>query len=603
MATTSEATNGGSTSAISVRPDLESIDESDWAVAQSRMEAIAPLMRETVRTKNMIEAAAEAAGVHFTTIYQWIALYEESGHLSSLIPRSRGRSKGAKLIDPKLDAIIDSAIQDEYLTRQRRKPSKVIEVVRKRCHAAGIASPHANTIRNRIKALPKPAALRRRGQGDIARNLHEPIRGHFVADFPLAVVQIDHSPADLIIVDDETRQPIGRPWITLAIDVHTRMVVGCHVSLFNPSAYAVGACLAQAMLRKHTVLSSLDVPGDWPVYGKMDIVHADNAREFKGEDLKRICHEYGIELKLRPIKTPHYGGHIERLMGTVANELSNLPGATFSNPSKRKGYDSNREAAFTLHEFEAYLVDWIVNTYHCRPHNGIGMTPLRKMEIGLLGDGVNPGRGLPNLPGDPERLRIDFLPFHECTVQAYGIVLDSMHYWDEVLRPWINTKDSKTGKKQKFIIRRDPRLISPIYFWDPEVKAHYEIPYRDLSRPPTSLWALREARKLLKTEGRKGVDEGALFEAMARLDKRVLDAKTATKSARRQKQARADVKKLQDARQDTGSSQAMPLTGRLPTNQTTESLDDLFSQPIQRHDQIDLQFSSEITRKNGLEDA
>jgi len=35
----------------------------------------------------------------------------------------------------------------------------------------------------------------------------------------------------VVVVDREDRQPIGRPWLTLAIDVKTRMVAGFHVSL------------------------------------------------------------------------------------------------------------------------------------------------------------------------------------------------------------------------------------------------------------------------------------------------------------------------------------------------------------------------------------
>ena len=35
--------------------------------------------------------------------------------------------------------------------------------------------------------------------------------------------QIDHTIVDLIVVDEVTRTPIGRPILTLAIDVHTRV--------------------------------------------------------------------------------------------------------------------------------------------------------------------------------------------------------------------------------------------------------------------------------------------------------------------------------------------------------------------------------------------
>ncbi len=46
----------------------------------------------------------------------------------------------------------------------------------------------------------------------------------------LAYVQIDHTPLDIEIVDDEFREAIGKPHLTLAIDVFSRMIVGYYLS-------------------------------------------------------------------------------------------------------------------------------------------------------------------------------------------------------------------------------------------------------------------------------------------------------------------------------------------------------------------------------------
>jgi putative transposase len=568
--------------------DLETVDQADWAVAQRRMAVIKPLLNDPFRTREMVEAAAAAAEVHFTTVYEWMRLFHDAGHLSALIPRRRGRKKGTKVVEAAVEAVIAAAIRDEYLNRQKKKPARVIAKVAEVCRTAGIEAPHPNTVRKRIHELPVATALRRRGQRDVARNRHEPVRGPFPgADYPLAVVQIDHSPTDVIVLEGTTRRPLGRPWITLAIDVHTRMVVGFHLSMFNPSAFAAGACLVQAMQPKRELLARMEVPGDWPVFGKMDVVHADNAREFKGEMLRRACDEYRIELKLRPIKNPHYGGHIERLMGTIANELRNLPGATFSSPAARRGYNSDKEAALTFDELEAYLADFIVSVYNKRFHNGIGMSPQRKMEIGILGDGDTPGRGLPDPPGDAERMRLDFLPFEERTVQTYGLVLDGVHYWDEVLTPWINAMDPGDARcKRAFVVRRDPRLISPVYFWDPEVGTYYEIPYRDAARPPTSLWALREARQMLTDEGRTNIDEPALFEALARLEKRITDAKGATKAARRGMHRAEQTRRAQEGKGDAPRA-PLPLPAAVAALPDA-SFGNIFAEPVKRHANIDL---------------
>jgi putative transposase len=52
-------------------------------------------------------------------------------------------------------------------------------------------------------------------------------------------VQIDHTEVDVFLDDDETRNTIDiRPWLTLAIDVFTRMIVGFHLSMDKPSHFA-----------------------------------------------------------------------------------------------------------------------------------------------------------------------------------------------------------------------------------------------------------------------------------------------------------------------------------------------------------------------------
>jgi len=519
----------------SSRPDLEGLEDEDWQVAQRRYAAIRPLLESPFHTRAAAKAAAEAADVGVSTLYLWMRLYQDNGRLSALIPLKRGRKPGTTRLSAETEAVVAATIDDTFLTRQKNLPQEVIDKVLDRCRKSGVAAPHPNTIRNRLQALPPGVVLRRRGQRDLARNLLEPVRGKFPgADFPLAVVQIDHSEADLIVVEDRTRLPMGRPWITLAVDVFSRMVVGLYVSMDRPSAAAVGLCLSRAMLPKGELLASLDVPGTWPTCGRMRRVLADNAREFRGATLKRACEEYGIDLNMRPVKTPHYGGHIERLMGTAAREIRKLPGATFASPAERGTYDSDGRAALTLLEFERHLTDFLVNVYHRRIHAELGVPPLRQWEIGVLGDDVHKGVGLPDVPGDPERLRLDFMPFVERTVQPYGIVIDEVHYYDEVLNPWINAPDADEAKlKRSFIIRRDPRDISQVYFFDPDARQYFAIPYRDTGRPPVSLWELRAARQRLKEEGRSHVDEAALFQAVDRLRQRTEEAVTKTKAARR----------------------------------------------------------------------
>ncbi len=320
--------------------DLETLPDSDWQTAQQRLEIIRPLVGRRDRTRTEVAERARAYGKHTNTLYGWLAAYEGSRRLTALMPQSR-KDKGTQKLSPEIEAIIKASIDDVYLTPNRRPISRVCEDVRRRCANARLESPHPNTVRNRIAQLSESLQVGRRHGKKAAERAFSPIDGPFPgADWPLAVVQIDHTKLDVILVDDHLRRPIGRPWITLAIDVFSRMVAGFYVSFDPPGALATGLCVAHAVLSKERWLAKHDLDVEWPVGGFPKMLHMDNAKEFRGSMLQRACAEYGIDISWRPVAKPHFGGHIERLLGTVAREMQALPGATFSNPRERGEYDS-----------------------------------------------------------------------------------------------------------------------------------------------------------------------------------------------------------------------------------------------------------------------
>lgn len=494
---------------------LELVSDEQWAVAQQRLAIIQPLLA-CRGDGQLVQDAARRHDVGQATLYRWMRQFESTGQLSQLIPSRPTGGEGKTRLPPELEALVRASVEEVYLTPQRYPLKRVYHDVIARCQRHELAIPHLNTVRNRVLAIRQEKALRFRYGHKAADDKFEPQQSEFPgADFPLAVVQIDHTPGDVILVDDKTRTPLGKPTITMAIDVYSRMVVGLYVSFEKPSALAVGMCLANSLLPKEAWLHRLDVLGEWPCWGKMKKLQADNAKEFRGNMLKRGCEEYGIDLEWRPVRNPKYSGHIERLLGTFSKEIHELPGTTFSNPQQKGEYPSADKAALTLGEFEQWLLHLVVNIYHKRVHSQLGRTPLEMFE-----DGIYQKTGLPPRFQDELRVKLDFLPYFERTIQEYGVVLDHIHYYSDVLRPWVNALvgDSPKNKlKRKFIFKRDPRNISVLFFYDPEAKVYFEIPYRDLKRPPMTLWEHREVLRQLESEGVREIDEVVLFEAYRKL--------------------------------------------------------------------------------------
>lgn len=574
-------------------PDLLDIDQEKWKTAQFRLRTILPYLRAEEPNRDLANELSKKAGVHVATLYRWVDRYRSAGHLSGLVPGNPGRNKGDTCLDEELEEIISDAIERIYLTPDRQPPGEVIHEVNKMCRRAGITPPHENTIRNRIKLVPEAVQIRRRGYGDRLKNRHRPVKGETKAgSFPLEFTQIDHSPFDAIIVDEEYRLPLGRPWVTLQVDILTRVITGIVLTLDAPCATTVALCVSRSVLPKNDYLESLGVEGEWPVWGLPRLIQSDNALEFNSAALKRACEQYGIDLQYRPRGRPQYGGHIERLIGVTQKEFQRLPGTTFSNTRDREGYDSEKHAVFTLRELETQLVDWIVNVYHKRKHSTLGMPPLKKWEMELLGEGKGRPAGLPPVPADPQRLYIDFLPYKERTVQRYGIQWDKVNYYKECLNPWINSTDPEKPKlKRKFIVRRDPRDISVVYFYDPDDDVYYTVPYRDPGHPAISHWELREVRKKLEQEGCKDIDENAIFEAVERMRHRTQEAVVKTKKARRTRHRVRRAEKLSAKRttadEARGFQSSQPQSHAVESKQPESHLEDICAGEIETFD-VDL---------------
>ncbi len=520
--------------------DIHARDEEQQQDAARKFECIKPLLDNSQRSTQYVHLRAEELGLHFVTLYRWLKLFETTGKISVFLRKTR-RDKGQAKLAPEVDKIVNDTIESFYLTPQKRKPSKVIREIEKLCAKAGLKAPHGNTVRQRIKALDAFKKTKAREGSKAARDGYAPIKGPFPgADKPLSVVQVDHTLVDIILVDDIHRLPIGRPWLTLLIDVFSRMVLGFYISFDPPGNLSLGLCLAQAFLPKEKWLAKQGIETAWPCWGVPRTIHADNAKEFRGNMMKMACKEYGIDLEWRPVATPHYGAHIERLLGTLNDEIHSAPGTTFSNPRQRGEYDSDARAVMSLAEFEKWFTILCVEIYHQRKHSELGMPPIAKWQEGVLGTKKEPGIGVPPRITDELRLKLDLMPYETRTVQHYGIIWDHIEYQHDVLRRWINSTDPDNPKnKRLFLCRRDPRDISTIWFYDPEVEQYYAIPYRNTSHPAISIWELREAkRRALEEQPKVTVDENLIFSAYDKMQSIEQSAQKLTKKMRRNQQRR-----------------------------------------------------------------
>jgi putative transposase len=511
--------------------DLSSIPEADWREAQRRAEVIRPLAERGRQPRSAVCTAAAALGLSERRVYTLIRRCREAeGALTALLPGGSDGGRGKSRLPPASEATLDQIVREVYLTPQRLSAAKVVAEVAGRCRKLQLHPPSASTVRRRIKALSAADRGRRGEDHPETQPVHgpsPPVR------HPLDLVQVDHTPVDLILVDPVDREPIGRPWLTVAIDVYSRCIAGLHLSLEAPSATSVGLCLTHVAGDKGPWLALRGVEADWPVAGKPRRIGVDNGPEFHSAAFERGCAQHAIAIDWRPPGRPHFGGIVERVIGTLMELVHGLPGTTFSNAAQRGRYDSDKAACLTLEELERWLAVAIAKHYHLRPHEGIGCeTPLRRYADGVraLADA---GGAIP-VPRDARAYLIDFLPIVRRTLQRDGITVDHITYFSGALRTWIAARD----RPAPLLIRRDPRDLSRIYVLDPEDGGYLEVPCRVLQRPTISLWEHRLALRRLKARRHGAVDEAALFAAVEEMRAIERDASRLTRAARRNRARR-----------------------------------------------------------------
>lgn len=506
------------------------------AEAQRRASVLRPLVQAYLSRAGSLESGIGDAvwelGVSRTTVWRWIRrLAAEGGRTSALVPRKRGRRNGSVMVPGDVEGIIEEHLTRYYLRRERPSLARVVTEIRSACLERGLQPPTRRTVQRRLDAMDAREVMKAREGAKAARQRFAPVTGRNRSERPLDVVQIDHTPADIILVDSFERKPVGRPWVTLAIDIATRMVTGYHVSFDAPSRLSVALCLTRAVAPKAEFLADLECNAPWPAQGRPVSIHVDNGRDFRSEAFQSACAEWGINLVYRPPGSPYFGGHVERLIGTMMGAVHLLPGTTQSSVAAKGGYDAEAMAAMTLGEFDRWFALEICR-YNNSIHSSLGCTPVAKWDA-LAGEMSG------DIPFDMEAFRVSFLPSEQRQVRRDGIHLFELRYWSDALAGYVGRRDGKV------VVRYDPRDLSTVWV-ELDGGRCVEARYRNLEIPPVSLWEYREAMQKARAMGKVGTNELVLAELIRQQRQIEGESRALTKAERRSRERNSALKDLAD---------------------------------------------------------
>jgi len=547
--------------------DFHSLPEEERAEAWRRYALIRPLLavppRE--RTRRAIEqsladerARAEREGIHAerggasrTSVERYLRAFEESGgDIRALIPATRGRGAGRSRLDGELEGLVQGVLAECRAAPAQRTVRDVYLMVVDRVRAVNATRPSADrlpfpgavTIYRRVRAAGPVAILRRRPSRDeVQADAMVPPGPRHVR--PLERVEIDHTPLDLIVVDEEDRLPIGRPTVTLALDVYSGFPMGVHVG-FEPAGYAAAMrCLLHGVLPKEDARARYGTTHPWPVYGLPETLVVDHAPHFVGGDLRDACGQLGIHLDPTPVRRPWFKGAIERQFRTHNTGLVHgLPGTTFSSVLQRGDYDPARQACVSLARFREILHVYLLDVYAQDWHAGVGGVPAQRWAEAVAAGWA------PALHHDADEVRILLGRRAMRTIQRAGIDHLCVRYQSAELDDLRRALPSGGPVALKY----DPEDLGTLYVRDPtRERGWLSVPAIDQEYAGgLSLWKHRIIRGYVRDTMRCAVDVEALALAKARIREIVEQEFRRTRGGRRRTTAARFL--------DAGTSDAPP---------------------------------------------
>ncbi|HDS1738378.1 Mu transposase C-terminal domain-containing protein [Pseudomonas putida] len=416
------------------------------------------------------EAAMKRIGVKRAQFYKLLAIYK-SVHADE-------QSLGECADDTSYQLVGDSA--PEFIRGKRgpvpghvRAPPQILEVIQRAydrrwngpgashadvCRYAqrfarklGLDPPTKHIVTKFIKAKPLRERNLRKYAKERAHELHGTMSKKFHVEGLLSDVQMDHTEMDVFVVHHIHRKVIlGRPWVTMIIDMATRVILGFYISLRHPNIQTVQNALVMAVLPKDEWMKWWGYePSEHPFHGLFKCIRTDNALEFLSPELRNKCQDHwGISWVHRPKDKKWYGGTIERVIGTFMSNVRFVPGATGRNTGERKYLSSEQDATMDL----VQLCDWFINEvikYHGIKHRGLGCTPRQAWEHYAK-------EGVPVVPDEEvNKFRTDFLPSaYRCRIHPYGIAYNGRRY---------NSRDLDEYRGTRTDIRFDHNCLD--YIW------------------------------------------------------------------------------------------------------------------------------------------
>lgn len=312
-----------------------------------------------------------------STIASWIQRWLRGGRVDeALLPRPKPSRADFSGLDRDVLEMINASIEQVFLTRHRNSVSAVhadiaIRIANHNAESAeALQMPSIHIVRKIINKIDTYERDVRRHGKTYANRRHRAVGRSILAREPLELCMADGQHMDIMLVSEPTdgtpSKVLGRPFLTVILDVRTRCILAAFISL-QPFC---GGTLLKAMTE--AVVESPGRPR-----GIMSTLIVDNGADYQDSGFLRFLSNLGITLEICGPRMPNGKAHVERFFRTINEDLIHkLPGTTFSNPTERGDYRSQDLAHLTLDALRSTVQTWIDEIYHPRAHRSLGRAPI-----------------------------------------------------------------------------------------------------------------------------------------------------------------------------------------------------------------------------------
>jgi putative transposase len=366
-------------------------------------------------------------------------------------------------------------IDDEYLKHNGSNPSQTYIRFKNRFKAEIGGKPMCKTsFDNIINTLDEVEVI-------LAREGKEALRRHarknneiFITDFMMQQVEIDAVHLSLGLTDDNGKF-LGTVILYLAIDVHTRYIVGYKLRYGHNVAEESGAVID---LLKHISLPKMrngNYQSTWYDLGPPCRTVGDAGKAFCSNIVIAFSAMIGSSHDTTQAGSPWKKPYIERFNRTLRSSLmTKIPGY-FGRRVDGNTLDGTIEqkACVSVAKFTKYLEEFICDYYHKNPHKGLnGLTPQQAVESEL---GLFKPRPIPNVALLDAFTGVE----RPATIQKQnGIQVNKVTYRNDELKSLYNRLVSE-GKDRKVIILYNQYDISQITVIMPDDLTMLVVPCRN----------------------------------------------------------------------------------------------------------------------------